>query len=196
MNLFARQSPNPALTRSRSPSPAPPPVPPMRFQKNEINHSITNQPIFTVTAEKSSLSGKKSMFTLHRHWTARPLGSFRFSSMDPSKIEYEVNGIARRMSDDSLLFGSKWSMSPVSFPNKRWLWKRKDKTFTLSDDAGLEVATVVDGNLVLKPLGFHELAVDEAVLCAYAMWQKQRRDKGDAEDADIAGEIVGALVGG
>lgn len=167
----------------------------MKFQKTAILHAITDQPIFTVTAEKSSLSGKKKAFVLHRHWTARPMGSFRFSSLDPSKIDYEINGAANRIAEESLL-GTKWTQRPVAFPQKTWTWRRKHEVFTLTDEAGVKIASVVDGNFVLEPLGLHELAVDEVVLCAYGMWQKRRRDKGDAEEADAVGEIVGALVGG
>lgn len=168
----------------------------MKFQKTEILHSMTNQTIFTITAEKSSLRGKKNNFILHRHWTARPMGSFRFSSLESSKIEYEVNGAANRMSDQSMLSGSRWSYSPVAFPAKRWTWTRKHETFTLTDDGGMKVASVVDGNFVLEPLGFHNMAVDEVVLSAYAMWQKRKRDKGDAEEAEGVAEAVSALVGG
>lgn len=156
---------------------------------------MTNQTIFNVATEKSSLSGKKNTFILNRIWSPRPLGSFRFSSLETSKIEYEVNGAANRMSDQSMLSGSKWSYSPVAYPNKLWTWTRKHETFTLTDEGGMRVATIVDGNLVLEPLGFHEMAVDEVVLCAYAMWQKRRRDKGDAEEAEGVADVVGALVG-
>lgn len=168
----------------------------MKFQKKEILHSVTNQTIFTVTSERSSLSGKRNRFVLNKHWTARPMGSFRFSSMETSKIEYDVNGAANKMTDQTMLSSSKWSYSPVSYPNKEWTWNRKHETFTLTDEGGMKVASIVDGNLVLEPLGFHEMAVDEVVLSAYAMWQKRRRDKGDAEEAEGVAEVIGAVLGG
>ena len=167
----------------------------MRFLKQEILHSVTNQPIFMITTEKSSLSGKKNVFILHRHWTGRPMGSFRFSSLDPSKIDFEVNGAANRLKEDSMLTSSTWSFQPLSFPGKRWQWKRKHEKFTLTDEGMMVIATVVEGNLVVEPLGFGEMAVDEIVLSGYAMWQKRRREKGDAEEADAVGEIIGAVVG-
>ena len=192
MNHFLQQPPRP----SRSPSPGPSPVPPMKFQKTGILHSMTNQPIFAVSVQKSSLSGKKNNFTLHRHWNGQPLGSFRFSSMDPSKIEFDVNGAPNKFKEESMLTSSTWSFPPLSFPGKKWVWKRKSEKFTLTDDGMVQIATVVDGNLVVEPLGFGEMAVDEIVLSAYAMWQKRRRDKGDAEEADAVGEVLGAVLGG
>lgn len=157
---------------------------------------MTNQPIFTVSAEKSMLSGKKSNFTVHRHWTGQPMGSFKFSSMDPSKIDFEVNGAPNKFKEESMLTSSTWSFSPMSFPGKKWVWKRKNEKFTLTDESMTQIATVVEGNLAVEPLGFADMAVDEIVVSAYAMWQKRRRDKGEAEGAEAAGEIIGAVLGG
>ena len=49
--------------------------------------------------------------------------------------------------------------------------------------------------LVVEPLGFGDTAVDEVVLSAYAMWQKRRKDKGEAEEANAIGEVISAVVG-
>lgn len=168
----------------------------MKFQKTEILHAITNQPIFTITTEKSKWSGKKNNFILHRFHTGQPMGSFRLSSSDPSKVAFDVNGVPNRFKEESLLTSSTWSFLPMSFPGKKWVWKRKGEKWTLTDEGAVQIATVVDGNLVVEPLGFGKVAVDEIVLSAYAMWQKRRRDKGDANEADAVGQVIGALVGG
>lgn len=167
----------------------------MRFQKTEILHSVTNQPIFTVSASKSSLSGKKSHFILYRHWIGAPLGSFRLSSLDPSNIALDVNGVPNKLKDDSMLSGSTWSFHPLSFPGKKWIWKRKDEKFTLVDQSGVVVATVVEGNLAVEPLGLGEGAVDEVVVSGYAMWQRRRREKGEVEEAEAVGEVISAIAG-
>lgn len=167
----------------------------MRFQKEEILHSMTNQTIFTISTEKSILSGKKHVFVLHRHWTGNPMGSFRFSSLETSKIEFDVNGAPNKLKEDSFLSSSSWSFQPLSFPGKKWQWKRKSEKFTLTDESMTQIATLVEGNLVVEPLGFGEMTVDEIVLSAYAMWQKRRRDKGEIEEAKAAGKVISAVVG-
>lgn len=167
----------------------------MRFQKTGILHSVTNQPLFAVSVTKSSFSGKKNNFTLHRHWTGQPMGSFRFSSMDPSKIDLEVNGAPNKFKEESLLTSSTWSFAPLSFPGKKWTWKRKQENFTLTDESRMPIATVVEGNLVVEPLGFAGAAVDEIVVSAYAMWQKRRRELGDREEGEAVGEVISAVVG-
>lgn len=123
------------------------------------------------------------------------MGSFRFSSMDSSKIELEVNGVANRLKEESLLTSSTWSFQPMAFPGRKWTWKRKHEKITLIDDCGVQLATAVEGNLVVEPLVFGEIVVDEIVLSAYAMWQKRGRDKSDAEEADAVGQIISTVMG-
>ena len=85
----------------------------------------------------------------------------------------------------------KWCYRTTVFGGEKWCWKMKDsKNGELRTEGGEVMAKLAKGVLTIERMDLSHAAIDEIIVTAFAVWEKNRRDKKEGE------AVVEGMLGG
>lgn len=135
-----------------------------------------NQPLLVISqANKHS----KLLLNLTR-WGGPLLGTVKFSDWSLGVV-FTLHGHESKIKNEGQ-FTDKWCYRTTVFGGEKWCWKMKDSMHgELKTEGGEVMAKLAKGVLTIERVDLSHAAIDEIKVTAFAVWEKNRRDKKEGE---------------
>lgn len=173
------------------------PIPPVRLGRDAILDAQTGYVMFVMNREAAhmpSFLSSKPILSCTRSSNGTLMGQVRFHTLTSSSIDLTVNGRGTSISHSGFIH-NRWGFQSTTCVNKEeiWYWKKDKET----GGARLEDSKK-NGHLLAKMKGdlltfekgrLGQASYEEVLLSAIAMAEAARRQKKNADIADLASAI-------